>query len=133
MKLRTPLSQVRGLGSAREGTGHWWMQRVTALALIPLTGWFIYSLLTSLLGGDPVKVAEWLSHPLPAIALLLLLSAMFYHSKLGIQVIIEDYVHCEGKKIFLLLLNNFTHITLAVIAAFAVVKLHLLDISSIGV
>ena len=102
-ELRTPIKRARGLGSANEGTGHFWVQRVTAIALIPLTVWFMVELVSRLIGADRAGVALWLSHPLVALAMAALVVAMFWHAKLGIQVIIEDYVHHEGKKLATLL------------------------------
>lgn len=132
-QFRTPLAIVRGLGSAKDGTHHWWMQRLSAIALIPLCIWFVYSLLSLMLYTDHARVAEWLAAPLPAMLMLLMIIALFYHSKLGMQVIIEDYVHKESWKIALLILNNFAMWVLGVISAFAVLKLHFLDVVSQGV
>jgi succinate dehydrogenase / fumarate reductase, membrane anchor subunit len=100
MDLRSNLSKARGLGSAHEGAHHWWMQRVTAIALIPLTFWFVSSVIkaTSLHGIDGVMYM--LSSPLNAIAMILFLGTAIYHGTLGIKVIVEDYVHCPcGNKI----------------------------------
>ncbi len=109
--LRTPLSRVTGLGSAKDGTHHWWMQRLTAIALVPLTFWFVASL-ASLVGADRDQVADWMAGPLPALLMILFLGTAFYHFKLGLQVVIEDYVHAEWVKITLLVLNNFFCIAL---------------------
>ena len=89
MSLRTPLSEVRGLGSAKEGTHHWWHQRLTALALIPLGIWFVISLIV-FTGASHAEVAAWMGHPVNAGLLLLLIATTFYHLKLGLQVVIED-------------------------------------------
>ena len=92
MKFRTPLSHARGLGSAQEGTGHWWAQRLTAIALVPLTLWFVWSVI-GLMGADYQTVHDWVAQPMNAGLLLVFIYATFYHSMLGLQVIIEDYVH----------------------------------------
>ncbi len=103
MSLRSPLGRVRGLGAAKEGVGHWWAQRLTALALIPLTLWFAASV-AAMTGAGHGQVAAWIASPLVAGLLILLIFATFYHSYLGLQVVIEDYVHHEGVKLALLLL-----------------------------
>lgn len=95
--MRTPMARVRGLGSAKDGTGHWWAQRLTALALIPLTVWFVASVI-AMAGADYTAMIVWVSDPLVAGLLILLLVATFYHAVLGVQVVIEDYVHHEGAK-----------------------------------
>lgn len=98
MKLRTPLAKVRGLGSAKEGTHHWWAQRITAIALIPLSFWFIYSLvcMTTL---DYMAAIGWLQSPISSSLLILFVIALFYHAQLGMQVVIEDYIDNEAVKI----------------------------------
>jgi len=98
MSLRTPLGKARGLGSAKDGTHHFWVQRLTAIALIPLTIWFVAALV-SLTGAGHGEVTEWLRKPIPAILMLLLVVSGMYHLKLGLQVIVEDYVHSEGLKL----------------------------------
>lgn len=96
MDMRTPLARVRGLGSAKEGVQHWWMQRMTAVALVPLVLWFVISLIAHL-GAPREELIAWLSSPVAATLMVALLVAVFYHAKLGIQVIIEDYVHGAAK------------------------------------
>ena len=96
MSLRTPLGKVRGLGAARDGTGHWWAQRVTAIALVPLVIWFMVAMI-GLLGADYDTVRAWLGRPLVSVLLLLLLGAVFYHARLGLNVVIEDYVHGKAR------------------------------------
>ena len=98
MGLQTPLGQVRGLGSAKEGTNHWWLQRLTGLALVPLTIWFVASI-ASLAGADHRDVVEWLSSPIVAVFVILFLGVGFYHLKIGVQVVIEDYIHSPWIKI----------------------------------
>ena len=89
--LRTPLSQVKGLGSAKEGTGHFWVQRLTAIGLVPLVLWLSFSI-AALPGMDYVSIREWISSPFTSIMLILFLIAGFYHAKLGLQTVIEDYI-----------------------------------------
>jgi succinate dehydrogenase / fumarate reductase, membrane anchor subunit len=94
--MRSPLARAIGLGSAKEGVGHWWAERVSAVALIPLTLWFAASIIAHA-GSDYVTFIVWLSTPLAAILMILLLIALFYHTALGLQVVIEDYVHSAIK------------------------------------
>jgi len=103
MMMRTPLKQARGLGSGKTGTGHWWWQRVTAVALVLLTAWLV-GLLVSLVGADLASARETIARPWNAIALAALVIAMFWHAKLGIQVVIEDYVHTRWVEVALLVL-----------------------------
>lgn len=122
MSLRTPLGRVRGLGSAKEGTAHWWAQRLTAIALVPLVLWFAVSLII-LTGADHAAVAAWLGNPAAAVLMLLLILAGFHHAQLGMQVVIEDYVHTEWLKLALLMTVKFAAIALGVGAAFSVLKI----------
>jgi succinate dehydrogenase / fumarate reductase membrane anchor subunit len=122
MSLRTPLKDVRSLGSANEGTMHFWHQRVTAVAnllLVPFLIWFLVRYGTA----DYDTVRAMLAKPWVALPLLLLVVSAAVHMRLGMQVIIEDYVHGEGAKIVLLLLNTFFAILLAAASAFAILKL----------
>lgn len=133
-KLRSPLSSVRGLGSAHDGTHHFWVQRISAVALIPLLMWFVYSVICLAAGGvRHQEVAEWLASPFPAFMLICTLIATFYHAKLGLQVVIEDYIRCDTYKITLLIANNFFMFACAVISIMAVLKLHFLDVLSSAV
>lgn len=120
--LRTELGRVRGLGSAKEGVGHWWAQRVTAVALVPLSLWFVASVV-SLAGADHATVVNWMRAPVPAIMLLLLIAATIRHAQLGVQVVIEDYVHHEGLKIASILVVKAALLLLGLASAFAVLKL----------
>ena len=104
--LRTPLGRVRGLGSAKEGVSHWWMQRLTAIALAPLMLWFIVSLLFRA-HADYEEVRTWIAQPLITVLLVAMLFSLYYHTALGLQVVIEDYVHREGSKIASLIAMKF--------------------------
>lgn len=128
--FRTRLKQVKGLGSSHHGVAHWWLQRVTAIAMIPLSLWFVFSLVTALLSPNVIKVAEWFALPLNSVLTVLFLGALFAHAKLGIQVVIEDYVKCKCSKFALLLANVFICYLFAGISILAVLKLHFLDIAS---
>lgn len=120
--MRTPLKKVRYLGSAKEGADHFWMQRMTAvlnLLLVPLA----VGLVVALVGADHAVVTRTLAHPVVAIPLLLLILSGVTHMRLGMQVIIEDYVHSEGRKIALLMLNTLFAIVVGLTSVFAVLKL----------
>ena len=123
-RMRSPLGRAIGLGSAKEGVEHWWAQRVTALALVPLIVWFVIGIIERV-GADRAELRQWLAQPLPAIAMLLLLIATFYHTALGLQVVIEDYVHVEGPKLALLIVMRLACFALAVAGIFAVLRLAL--------
>jgi succinate dehydrogenase / fumarate reductase membrane anchor subunit len=118
----TPLGRVRGTGSAREGAEHWWHERLSSVALLMLFVWLIVSLLR-LPALDYRGVTEWLRDPLAAVPMLLLVAATFWHLKMGMQVIIEDYVHDEGNKFLSILLLNFAAVAGAAFALFAVLKI----------
>ncbi len=102
MKLQSDLSRVLGLGSARAGTHHWWHQRLSAIALIPLALWFVTALLTHM-HDDVVDLTNWIRSPFVTVLLVAMIGAMFYHAKLGLQVVIEDYVHADIAKVALLI------------------------------
>jgi succinate dehydrogenase / fumarate reductase membrane anchor subunit len=122
--LASPLARVRGLGSAKEGVSHWWAERVSGAALIPLTLWFVYSVVM-LAGADQDRVRAWLSRPASAILMSLLIVATFHHAALGTQVVIEDYVHREGVKMAAILLVKGLAVLLAASALFAVLRVAL--------
>ena len=122
MSIRTPLARVRGLGTAKDGAHHWWMQRVTSVALIPLVLWFVISLL-SVARADYQTFHLWLSNPISAGLMVALLAAMFYHANLGMQVIFEDYVRPEGAKILAVLATQFVLFLLGAISIVAVLKI----------
>lgn len=113
MTLRSPLAQVLGLGAAREGVSHWWWQRLTAVALVPLVLWFIWSLLAA----ESLTFATthaWLAEPTHALGMILLVSVLALHSQLGIQVVIEDYVHGHALKVLALVASSFVHVLIGV-------------------
>jgi succinate dehydrogenase / fumarate reductase membrane anchor subunit len=124
MKLRAPLSRVLGLGTAKDGTSHWWGQRVSAIALLFLGLWFVVSL-TMMSDFSHAAVVASIERPINSILLLLLMVTMAYHSYLGIQVVIEDYVHAPGIKVMALILSRFTHVLLVTAAVFAILKIGL--------
>jgi succinate dehydrogenase / fumarate reductase membrane anchor subunit len=124
MKLRAPLGRVLGLGTAKDGTSHWWGQRVSAVALLLLGLWFVFSLTTSNDFSHAEVIAE-IERPINGILLLLLTVTLGYHSHLGIQVVIEDYVHAPGVKVLALILSRFAHILLVTAAVYAVLKIGL--------
>jgi succinate dehydrogenase / fumarate reductase, membrane anchor subunit len=130
--FRSKLARAQGLGTAHHGVGHWWVQRVTAVALIPLSVWFMYSLVTAMLAPSVVTVALWFASPVHTALMVLMLIATFWHAKLGMQVVIEDYVHTPAMKYFLLLANMFFCVALGAVSILAVLKLHLLDSGVIG-
>lgn len=120
----TPLKRVRGLGSAREGTMHFWRQRLTALALVPLTLFFV-GLIVRLYGADYETVRATLGNPFVAIVLGLMVITGLIHMRIGMQVVIEDYVHGEGAKLVTLILNTFFTFAIGAMAVFALIKLAL--------
>jgi len=124
MSIRTPLAHVRGLGAAKDGTHHWWMQRVTSVILVPLVLWFVISLL-SVSRADYEAFQHWLSSPVNAGLLVALLTAMFYHASLGMQVIYEDYVRPEGAKVIAVLVTQLVLFLLGAISIVAVLKIAL--------
>jgi len=121
VSLRSPLGRVLGLGSAKDGTAHWWAQRVSAVALIPLTLWFVISLLT-LPALDYATVRVWLSFPMSGFLAVLLVAVLTYHSYLGTTVVIEDYVHSAGMKLLSLLLLRFLYVLTGGASIFAILR-----------
>lgn len=119
--LQTPLAKVRGLGSAKDGTHHWWMQRVTGIALIPLTVFFLYNLDKLIHPNYNEIVISFIAYPGVTVALAAFIICAFYHAYLGIQVIVEDYVHSHGCKTALLLFNKFFFAGLGLIALYLLI------------
>ena len=122
MSLRSPVGRVLGLGSAGEGVGHWWSQRVTSVALVLLGLWFVFALI-----GLPDRgyetVTAWIAQPINAVLLSLLVGTMLYHSLLGLQVVIEDYVSNHGTKIVTMLALQFIHFVLGALGIFSVLRI----------
>jgi succinate dehydrogenase membrane anchor subunit len=121
MSLVSPLNRVLGLGTAKGAAEHWWSQRLTAVALLPLGLWFAVSLAT-LPSFDYATVVSWVQRPLTSILLILFVVAVGYHSALGVQVVIEDYVAGKGSRVAALMASTFAHWGLAAAAVFAVLK-----------
>jgi succinate dehydrogenase / fumarate reductase membrane anchor subunit len=122
MSLRSPIGRVLGLGAAKEGVGHWWTQRVTAVALVMLCLWFVSALLR-LTDFSYALVTLWISKPVNAVLLSLLVGTAVYHSQLGLQVVVEDYVIGKGSKVATMLLINFVHVALGALGIFSVLKI----------
>jgi succinate dehydrogenase / fumarate reductase membrane anchor subunit len=127
MSRRTPLGRVLGLGSAKEGVSHWLTQRTTAVALVPLGLWFLVSFLSLVAGGDTshAAVTAWIASPLHTVLLVLLVPTAAWHSVLGVQVVVEDYVHLEWLKLASLLASKFVHVLLAAGGTYAVLRIAL--------
>ena len=121
-QLRSPLSIVKGLGSSKSGTDHWWMQRITALALIPLVLWLCFSI-ASLPGTDYVTIKAWLSSPVVVTLLIMTIIATFYHAQLGLQVVIEDYISNHATRLMTVIAVNFLCIIFAIIAIISLLKI----------
>jgi succinate dehydrogenase / fumarate reductase, membrane anchor subunit len=124
MNLQTPLARARGLGTAKKGVQHWWWQRLTAVALVPLCLWFIGTIVT-MQASDYSTVVNWIQSPLVSGLWVSLIVALFYHTQLGLQVVIEDYVHSEWVKITTLIVAQFLMILLTLTAVIAVLKIAL--------
>ena len=120
--MRTPLGRAIGLGSAKEGVEHWWRERLTAIALVPLCLWFVAEIVHHA-GADRAELGAWLRHPVPAVLMLLLLATTFHHTALGLQVVVEDYVGHEGARFGLIIAIRLICVLLAVFGIFAVLEL----------
>jgi succinate dehydrogenase / fumarate reductase, membrane anchor subunit len=120
--LQTPLHRVQGLGSSHSGTGHFWRQRITAVALVPLGLWFTFAIL-GLIGTNEVAVLSFLGHPWNSLLMAAFTTTMLYHMSLGLQVVVDDYVHSTGMKIFLMLLIRFVMIATAITCIFALMRI----------
>ncbi len=119
MSRRTPLGRVRGLGSAKQGTEHFWAQRITAIALVPLALWFVAALAAHA-GADHATARAWLAEPFTAVVMILLVGAGFHHAQLGLQVVIEDYVSTEWLKLASIIVVKLGAVALGVAAIFSV-------------
>ena len=124
MSFRTPLARARGLGSARHGTRHFWNQRITAVALVPLCAWFVFSMV-AVGGAHYDAVHEWARQPGTALLLGVFTISLFYHAQLGIQVVIEDYVHTQWLKVASLMLLKLLAFLLAAAALLALLRIAL--------
>jgi succinate dehydrogenase / fumarate reductase membrane anchor subunit len=120
--LRSPLSMARGLGSAKYGTEHWWHQRLIAIALIPLTLWFVLSVIAHL-GASYEEFAAWMRSPFSAVMMILTVALTFHHAQSGMQVVYEDYLHVEWQKMAAIIATKFLCFVLAAAAIFAVLKI----------
>jgi len=120
VSLRTPLSQARGLGAAKEGTGHWWAQRLTSVFLVPLVLWGAFSV-AMLPDLSHAGLVAWLQKPVVSVLLIALLIVVFWHMELGLRIIVEDYVHLAWLKVAAIVLVDFAVLLLAVAAVAAVV------------
>lgn len=124
MRYRTPIKGALGLGSAKDGVHHWWMQRLTAIALVPLVLWFSFSLI-SYAGADYEVVREWIASPLVAVLLIVLIASVFFHAQLGLQVVLEDYIHLDWLRIASIVLMKFATVLLALAGILAVLRIAL--------
>jgi succinate dehydrogenase / fumarate reductase membrane anchor subunit len=122
MNSQTPLHKVEGMGPSHSGTGHFWHERVTSVALIPLSLWFLYAML-GLAGTSEVTALQFLAHPVNAILMGAFVCFSLWHAYLGLQVVIDDYIHTPGSKIILMLLIRFSVIATGATCLFAVVRI----------
>ena len=122
MELRSSLGRARGLGSANEGVHHWWGQRVSAIALGPLSLWFVWSVI-GLIGADWLEFRGWIGHFGNAVLMIVLVAVLFYHAFAGMQVVIEDYVHSEGAKVVTLVVVKFALAIMGVSCILAVLRM----------
>ncbi len=124
MSLRSPLARVLGSGSAKDGTEHWWQQRISAIALLILGSWFLYSIFR-LDSFSHAALLEWAGRPFESVMLLLLAVTLAWHSALGVQVVLEDYVHGPFLKVVTLVLNRFAHVFLGLAAVVSILSIAL--------
>ena len=122
--LRSPLGRVRGMGSAKSGTHHWWMQRVTSVALLPLTLWFVVSMI-GLTGASYLETLVWIAQPVNAVLLLVLVGLTFHHMASGLQVVVEDYVRVEFRRMAMILVIKAACLLMALACAFSVLRIAL--------
>ena len=125
MNYRSPLARVIGLGSAKEGSMHWWWQRLTAVALVPLSIWFVFSVAFSFTGECQVAVYVWITSPIVSTFLIAFVVSLFYHAQLGIQVVLEDYVHHEAMKLLLVLVTKFLSAVLVIFSIISILRIAL--------
>ena len=128
MSLRSALGRVLGMGAAKQGVHHWWMQRLTSIALVPLSVWFVVSLL-SLPSLDHATVVAWMGESWTALLLILLVLVAAWHSQLGVRVVVEDYVHGVGTKLLTLVAVTFGHVLIAAAGVWAILRVALRDAS----
>jgi len=121
-RMQSPVGRVLGLGSAKEGVEHWWRQRTTALALVPLTIWFVIWVI-AMAGADRAAMVAWMHNPISAVLMIVLIVATFYHAALGLQVVIEDYVHSEGLRLATLIVMRALCVLFVVRGVLAVLTL----------
>jgi succinate dehydrogenase / fumarate reductase, membrane anchor subunit len=122
MSMRSNIGRVRGLGSAKTGTHHWWMQRVTAIGMALLGVWLIVSLASGV-AADLTRLTAWIGNPVVAILLILFCATLFYHVRLGLQVVVEDYIHSEGLKVAALVGITFACVLGTVACLFSILKI----------
>ena len=122
--MKSDLAKVQGLGSAKHGVGHWKIQRLSAVGMIPLILWFIPSLMLTIISGYNEAIL-WIQNPFNATGLILLLGTIFFHASLGLQVVIEDYVHSEGLKVISIIFVKLSSILLGVLSILCVLKIFL--------
>ncbi|WP_417450896.1 succinate dehydrogenase, hydrophobic membrane anchor protein [Kordiimonas sp.] len=120
--MKTPLAKVRGLGSAKEGTHHWWLQRVTAIANIPLVIFMVISFIGNV-GKSHAEWVAWLKQPMASVAVILFFANFVYHMRLGLQVLVEDYVHDHGTKVASMLVITFACVLIAALSIFSVLRI----------
>jgi succinate dehydrogenase / fumarate reductase, membrane anchor subunit len=129
--LRSPLGRVRGLGSAKSGVHHWWMQRVTSIALLPLSIWLVFAL-AGMAGAGYAEAVAWIGRPLNAVLLLAFLAAAFHHTAAGVQVIVEDYANSEWAKMATILAMKGLCVLLWLAASLAVLRVAVGGIRFVG-
>ena len=122
-KLDTPLKKAKGLGSVKEGADHFWNQRITAIALVPLAIWFVFSLVKTV-GGGYGEAFNWVNNPLNAFLLIMFISIGFYHAYLGVKVVIEDYIHCECVKIGAIIFMQLSTVFATAAAVLSIIRIY---------
>jgi len=122
MDMRSPLGRIRGLGSSNDGVHHWWVERLSGLALVPLFLWFVFSAVT-LVGADLATFTAWVGHHYNPVLLVLLIICMFHHGQLALQTIFEDYIHSESIRVAATIIVKFTAVLFGGCSAFAVIRL----------